>query len=442
MPDRPPRPGAKRGRHGGRWLLLGLVAALAWVPGCTDQTGSDPATTSPSTLGVPFDPPTGFDLTRAVTLTQDQALHGTLHGTTLLSFADGALVSIDLLTGRPSWSVDLSADTARDYLYPPYVLDRTVVLATGQPLEDPTPEENYAVDLVAVSLDTGTITWQRSFELQAFGRYLARPQDMFDVKMIERDDGLVVSVGLSVEPFTTALLDSATGEVRWQADLMVVGASTGRYAVAVSGDGMFPVRPVALDLETGQVLKALSDLPDQVSYSPLPDPGGDLSAVAVAIVPEDSATVYLRMSSVDATTEQFTPGPDDVRYAHGLQCFPEEDQAVMLCRGYGKGFRSVYGVEVSTGRLVWSWAGEGYRIDYATQHHGHVYGMQDGRSVVLAMDTDEIVNRDVGVEPLRQLDLDHTDEPVKVNEYGMVGMVKSHDSQQRTDTYVWVPANR
>lgn len=78
-----------------------------------------------------------------------------------------------------------------------------------------------------------------------------------------------------------------------------------------------------------------------------------------------------------------------------------------------------------------------------TQFHGHVYGVVDDRTdrrdrpVVVALATGDVLTRDAGVWPVDVKN--QSPAPIKVNEYGAVGMIAT-TSRLSGDTYAWVPA--
>lgn len=423
-----------------RWSVVGLVGAVLWMSACTgDGTTGSTSTPPPasSPVAVPFDPPSSFDLDRAVTLTYDQAVHSTLHGTTLFSVTDGTVQAADLADrARTLWSSDLPGDTEQDYLKPPFVLGATLLVATGKQPEGTAAGVNYVVNLTSLDATTGAVRWQRSVPVDslAIDSGFILPDEWLWMTAVERDGGLLVSLDSPV----TMLLDPATGEVRWQADIGVVVSGAGRYAVAADSGWS----AVILDLQTGQFLGAFTDELDTVTAHD--DPYGDESYVLVGAHRRDS-TRYLRFSPADATVQEFVPAADDVRYQPGAVCSAETGQPVLLCLGdYSSTDSPTYGIDRASGQVVWTSDEEsGGTMRDTTQFHGHVYGVvrdrTDGhdRQVVVALATGDVVTRDAGVWPLELEDLSSA--PIKVNEYGAVGMIAT-TRPFSADTYAWVPA--
>ncbi|MCL2091772.1 MAG: PQQ-binding-like beta-propeller repeat protein [Micrococcales bacterium] len=428
------------------WLVCGMVGILLGVSACTDSEGLGTATDTRSP-SVAFDPPSQFDLARAVTLTEDEALQGTLHGTVLFFVSDGAVHATDLAEKKPLWSTNLSEHTKQDYVRSPFVLGDAVVVASGERREDGTALSNYVVGIAGFDAFTGKVVWRLSIPIYSLplemydGRKSDpseyRPHAWFGLTIAERDEGLLVSLGNGAGPYTTLMLDPSTGDLRWQADVMMIGTASGRYGVAAPGDRNFvPGDAVALDLHTGEVVAQLSESSSARSRS-FVDRYGDGSYIIFSIFDDSSTKRFLRFSSTDASVQPFDPADDDLRYMPEISCSLEPEQAVALCQDEIS--NSAYGIDPSSGRVVWALAEpRDEALTYATQFHGNVYGLLNKRGAVVSLDTGKVIESNLGVRPIGDI-VNFSSMSIKINEYGAIGMLGETSA---TGKYVWVPTSR
>ena len=408
-----------------RWgSSVGLLSAVLCLTACLG-TGE---TIEP----LAFDPPSSFDLERAVPLTEDEAQDGTLHGTTLFVVIDGVLRATDLGDERQLWSTRLPTDTDQDYLRPPFVLGGTVIVATGELPKDVTPESNYTVNLFGFDASTGETRWEMSTPMYT----LLAPR--FGLQLSERDGELLVTMGFQTAPFATLLLDPGTGELRWKADVVLVASTDDRYAVATPENQFTASHAVALDLETGEVVAQLSETGSTCGQSYV-DPHEGGSSITFSVVNEDSTVSFFRFSSTDATVQPFTPVEGDIRYAAGSSCSLEEGQTVALCQVGPSDL--AYGVDAVSGQVLWAFDGsDGPTLEYAGQYHGSVYGLLGGEYVVVALATGEIINRNLEVSPATVTNSLTQSSSAKVNEYGAVG-IPDDNAMRSQSLYVWAPAS-
>jgi len=430
--------------------VAGLVGLGLCLTGCTDTGPPDPPTLTADPG--PFDPPSRFDLERAVDLPFDDVLYGTLDGTVLYSITGGALRSTDLLDAARSWSVDLPGDDPHVRMAP-VVVDGTVLLATGHPIKpddlttiSPYDDGDYMINLVGVDIDRHQIAWELPLPAHYDIGYeyipaalVPDPDIWFDLDLTVRDDGVLLAAYSFYDfYFATLLLDPATGQVRWQVDTPVLGPMTGRYAMASAERNShdrspFPFRNlVVLDLSTGQVHEQLDPSLTVVEFVYSDANGESYASFRVKTTDPPS---FLRLSTTDGTVQPFVPAADDIRYDTGY-CRAEPGQAVMLCRDPDHS-DAVRGVDRTSGRVVWT-------IDHSppdatAQFHGYVYaaGWLDEDAGVFDLNTGKTVHHDTGLSAIAfpQRGRDAADgRPIMVNEYGAVGWTA-------TGRCVWAPAS-
>jgi len=444
-------PKGKRWRT--RWrMVAGLVGVAVGVSACTGPDGTSTATTTvdhPCTVGVAFDPPRDFDLACAVSLSEDEALHGRLDGTTFYSVTGSALHAIDLVDPQQSWSVSLT-DPDQDYLRRPFLLAGTVVVMTGEEYKGDDPSTNYTVNITGISTSTRDVSWERSVPVYSDRWPASIPEMWFSLGATEHDGELLIALGDGVDPLTL-LLDPSTGEVRWTSDVTVGATATGQYAIAARGY----LDWVILDLLTGQVVRPLVDVSSfgsnhYVGISRyVVDPDGDESHISVLVrgsyasggAPDES---YLQLSSVDASSHLFTPADNDVRYEHDTGCQEEAGQPVLLCQNSTLGLS--YGVDRASGQVLWT--SERTMTDVAL-YHGRAYGLLVSSNVAnryaaVDMGTGHTLISYPNIMPIGYVSTArdiNRQAPIQVNEFGMVGMVCDQSQRCTADDHVWAPAS-
>lgn len=420
------------------WVAIGAVVLTVGLSGCSGSGGKaeteEAGTAAPSlpAIGTPFDPPSRFDLTRAVPLTMDEATHGALYGTTFYSLTDSALHATNLATGEQTWSATPSSDSQQHYLAPPFVHDSIVVAVTA---EETSPGSSvYLINTFGVDAGTGAVLWNAVTSPVAAALIPGNDVSEFCWAVVTDHDGdLLITLRGTFEP-TSFFVDASDGAVLWQVDMTVFATASGPYALAAPRDGVYNSPAIlSFDLRTG---KTGAHLTDSAANVRLPvDPDGDDSSivmsysdVATATAPTSGPRTVVRFSSADSTVQSFVPEEeDDVRYQVNSFCTLEPGQTVVLC--YDRD-GNVYGVSATSGDTVWK-----MRLEMVTQYHGNVYGaVPHGPSVVVALDTGQTLSSDVPVRPLiMSADGLLGDRPIMVNQYGAVGMAGSG--------YVWAPAS-
>jgi len=404
-----------------RWLAVGLVASALGVSACTDVGGSDqPSTTAATgvapTSPVAFDPPSRFDLTRAVELTDIQCRQGTLHGTTLLWVEDNTVRSTDLAgLGRP-WTTTLPSGQAQIYLEQPLVVGDVVVVVTVEGTDAAGPEYHPVINIVGLGIDDGTVLWNVPVPT---GRGAAFDHSAY-ARLHERNGEVLVVFSMWVDR-QTMILDPASGDVRLESDAETIHAVSGRYAFGERGTDM-----VSVDLETGETAPLRSTAMGRSYIDP--------ADAAYIIIDLDHAETLLRFSSVDGTVETFERNPDDIRYSRDYRCLHGGDQPVLVCGTTSQPYSTV-GADLASGEVVWTLDEQlGLKVAF----HGNLYGeIGHGgiRATYAVFDqlTGEAMTRDIG---LKSVD----DEPVQVNEYGIMGFVmKSGDPLE--GKFAWAPTS-
>ena len=444
-------------RHPARrgWLAAALVTSLILVSACSPsgKHASSPTTSLAAqtcTKPVAFDPPSRFDMAHAVPLTDEQALHGTLHDTTFYSITNSTLHATDLTCQKRSWSTDLSTSTKQDYLTRPFIVGDTVITLTGNKAEpepkptaadDTTP--NYTINITGISTRTKKVSWRTHTDVyssvfnsaSAFYKY-SPPEQCFNLNVIEHDDEILVTIDVVDGARSTLSVDSGTGDVRWTGEGRVIITASGRYAIASTDNNESPA--IVVDLQTGRTIASLpapSSGTSIYNVAPLVDPDGDTSRLVLQLRGQDKSHWYLRFSSADGTTEPFTPAADDMRYQ--LNCYAAA-APVLLCQDD----KYFYGIDSTSGHALWK---SNLGLDRVTQYDGYAYGAvkkDDYMYSIVDLSTGKIVKEETDFMPIGYMSSGDNGDPIQVNEFGAVGTLCDRSvAPAASRCAVWAPAS-
>ena len=249
-------------------IVAGLAMAL--VAGCTaPQTppAQTPTPDAPSSPGLSsptfatFDPPSQFDLTHAVRLTQaDSLTQGTLDGFDFFTMDSTAtLLGIDVRDGSTVLDTRLDGGGATGWAcWQQAVTADSVYTIAANYQGDPTVP--VPVQITAVNRATGAIAWVYRPPTDVLPAATGC-DTLLSYTITVTKYGLLLSLGQDENPQVSysQMLDLATGAVRWQADSAVNATDQTDYGIVVTmalvptpcGITLYQVSPV--DLATGEV---------------------------------------------------------------------------------------------------------------------------------------------------------------------------------------------
>lgn len=434
------------------WSAAGCSSGDSGRSGASGSTGSQQRSAAAQLQA--FDPPSRFDTTKPVPLTQAGGIffnkstkavshvQASLSGTTYLSIDAGQLVATDVATGSPIWSTTLvgnhaepsSATTAVESGPDAPVVAGGVVYAAEVGFQEAQGSslDSFAVHVVGADLSSGQAAWQASLPFAPDGnaKASASAAALLSTGVTVTEQGVVVQVSRGHgAPDAAWMLDAKTGETLWQVDGVVGASATGRYGVVLT-DSRSQVS--VLDLQTGQ-----------------PTTGGPVERTANGVIYPDEILPYAIDGWVTVTMDyqvpsnlyEETPHVEKLNTADGtwvnadslvidyhgaiaspMSCAAEPGQTLLLCDIHAFSSSGTQVQDYATGEVVWIADGTTRKaLTGAVQFHGYVYGLVGDEPIVIDLATGD----DVEVSPGAA--------PVLVDEYGAV-LVDEQGS------ITWVPA--
>jgi len=381
--------------------------------------GGSTTTTTPE---VTADPPLAFDGTDTVALPPtalQSNLAGdvttsftTLHGRTAYIVEPAHLRAVDVLTGDERWEASVDgAPSDPDAQAGPFVNDagprppvvsedgKTVVAAV--PISEPgkgTTPGHQAISVLAVDAGSGEERWTAkvpvSAEISGFDGQGANTE-----VVAVTDEAVVVTytAGDAIfESGTTAAIDPATQETRWQRD--DYGAGVVVDDIVVGSDSDVPENSsmsqiTAVDLATGEQRWVAGTRSSGLTVVPAHD---DL--VVVDRTDYDSGDPSLLFLD-PATGEERARVDGESSFGSDPFGPCEYDEAsVILCHG----FDTITAYDATSGKDLWSLPdGTANRVapDVTAVWHGAVYGTTENGPVVLDAETGGDLSTEPGLAP-------------------------------------------
>jgi len=412
-------------------LSLSSCAPAPSEPG--GKNGTDLSPTSVSLAG----PPTGFDLSRSVTL-DATGWPGVLDGLDFYVVDYGASVlGVDVTSGRTKFDASLTSHDGGsiDWICPVQAADDKNVYTVVSNYSD--QNIPIQVELTAISKQTGEVLW----------RYLPETTVMPG----ETECGVLAAYRLVPTPagllfimaqwsdyadgfdFFSMLLDSKDGETLWGAGDQVDSVPGSNFAVILPDSGVS-----VLDLRSMEERLVLTTPALQKNMQAFYVLVGQLGENLLVLKYDMMAAEYMDDGPLEATVSLFQISASTGELVSDKPVVMESQDlwgckvtgGALVCTGSIDPLSAV-GVSVQNGSTLWQhnfsdqdW----YESIDPVLFDGYLYGLIEGSSFILDTSTGSIVS--TGAWP----------QPVVVNEEGMIYTVVSQELGH--EQLVWAPAKR
>ncbi|MEU4693861.1 hypothetical protein [Actinoplanes sp. NPDC023714] len=366
-----------------RIKLAGALLAVLTAAGCgstkTPAAGpstpiSDPpAVQGPTMTGRQVDPPLRFDPAGLPLGTDDVLLHGALafagtwEGVAVTRLTDGSRAGLLKPSDGPPDEGDPGYHRpvlAGARVVTPYVVDDGGVLVVA--------DAATGASLGTVEIDLPPVTDPSMSRLALVGA--------------KGDVAVVLSgipTGADPDTVETVAVNLATGKTLWTMPGLEAHAVLGTTIVGLTG----------ADLTSVTGVRVTDGEPLWEKRSPLPpgiDPAGPKFAVVDGLETDDMRSVVAVVDAAGKFTELAIGADISVDTCH------DDQQGVAACTGSRAGF----GLDTSTGKLLWQLPAGGEPYPYLTAAwHGTVYGQADGKPFTLDARTGEDKGAEAGMAP-------------------------------------------
>ncbi|MEC3977538.1 outer membrane protein assembly factor BamB family protein [Amycolatopsis sp. H20-H5] len=408
-------------------VTLACLGLMAVAGGCGSGSGgqasgpvsgTSPVAPSPAAPEAKTaDPPTEFD-DKAVAL-PSSALRANLGGEIVSKFVSlrdrtayivtpDALIAVDALTGRQTWTTKIDGKAADPNAQsgpfvnpvgplPPMVTEKLAVAAvpTAVPEQGTTPGYT-ALTVVATGTTTGAKAWQADVKV-ADDSYGGGGQSAIS-KVAAVTDKVVVASYHRDEDNLTVGLDAQTGKTLWDRKDYDAGAASGDVLVGTDynvAENSSMVQATALDVATGKQLWT-----------------GATRSSAVVVVPSDPGLAVVKHTDYDSGEPSMlfldpASGTEKSKltrdYNYAIKDYGDclyDQQSVLVCTVDSQ----VTAYDAKTAKKLWalpdSAANRVAPRHVATVWHGALYGTTNGgAAIVLDAKTGKDISSTPGVTP-------------------------------------------